>query len=207
MRLVIARVGRAHGIRGEVTADVRTDSPDERFTPGAVLFVTAPPGRAGQSSGPAGLLPGQLTLTGVRDHNGTLLLSFSEVGDRTAAEGLRGALLEADVLEADLPGGSGEEDSWYDHQLIGLRAVAPSGAPLGAVHAVLHGAQDLLVIRRPRAADALVPFVRAIVPEVDVHQGLVVIDAPPGLLSDLPEESAPSASAPSASASSEPDTP
>jgi len=121
-----------------------------------------------------------LTLASVRDHNGTLLLGFDEVADRTAAEALRGALLEADV-----PDDTDEPDAWYDHQLIGLRVVDPDGGALGEVVALEHPpAQDLLVVRRPDGERRLVPFVSALVPTVDVAGGVVVVDAPPGLLDD-----------------------
>ena len=174
MRLVVARIGRAHGIRGEVTVEVRTDAPDERFVPGVTLHVVPPRGPAGRG------LPATLTLESVRDHNGTLLLAFEEVADRTAAEGLRNVLLEAEVPEQ-----SDEPDAWYDHQLVGLRVVDPAGEPLGDVVAVEHPpAQDLLVVRRPDGAQRLVPFVTAIVPTVDVAAGVLVVDAPRGLLDD-----------------------
>ncbi len=175
MRLVVARVGRAHGIRGEVTVELRTDAPGERFVPGARLHLTGAHSLRGVE---------ELVLAGVRDHNGTLLLAFEQVGDRTAAEALRGALLEADV-----PDESDEPDAWYDHQLVGLRVLDPAGAELGEVVAVEHPpAQDLLVVRRPDGARRLVPFVAALVPSVDVPGGTVVVDAPPGLLDDLPDE-------------------
>lgn len=177
MRLTVARIGRAHGIRGEVTVEVRTDSPAERFAPGVTLHVVAPRGPAGRG------LPATLTLASVRDHNGTLLLGFEQVGDRTAAEALRNVLLEADVPDA-----SDEPDAWYDHELVGLRAVDPAGRPLGEVVAVEHPpAQDLLVVRRPDGVRRLVPFVTAIVPSVDVVGGTVVVDAPPGLIDELPD--------------------
>lgn len=175
MRRVVARVGRAHGIRGEVTVEVRTDVPDERFVPGARLHLTSPHAPGGVDD--------VLTLASARDHNGTLLLAFEEVGDRAAAEGLRGALLEADV-----PDDVQEPDAWYDHQLIGLRVEDPAGTPLGEVAAVEHRpAQDLLVVRRPGGGRRLVPFVAALVPSVDIAAGVVVVDAPPGLLDDVVE--------------------
>jgi 16S rRNA processing protein RimM len=171
VRLVVARVGRAHGLRGEVTVEVRTDAPAERFVPGVRLHLTGRHGLAGVDA---------VTLASVRDHNGTLLLAFEEVGDRTAAEALRGATLEADV-----PAETGDPEAWYDHQLVGLRVVDPSGGVLGEVVAVEHPpAQDLLVVRRPTGSDRLVPFVGAIVPTVDVAGGVVIVDAPPGLLDD-----------------------
>jgi 16S rRNA processing protein RimM len=199
MRLVVARVGRPHGIRGEVTVEVRTDVPEERFVTGAVLRVTVP-GRSasggglgvpasGRRSGGPGAAPGlptTLTVLGARDHNGILLLTFAGVADRTAAEGLRGALLEVDV--SDEPDEPDEPDAWYDYQLVGMRAEAPEGTVLGQVAAVEHApAQDLLVIRRPDGVERLVPFVGAIVPTVDVDQGRLVVVDPGGLLTD-PDE-------------------
>jgi 16S rRNA processing protein RimM len=174
MRLTVARVGRAHGIKGEVTVELRTDAPDERFFPGAVLHVVLPP-RVDRP------LPATVVVRTVRDHNGVLLLGLDGVGDRSAADDLRGVELEADV-----PEDSTEPDAWYDHQLVGLSAVDPAGAVLGEVVGVEHaGAQDRLVVRRPDGVRRLVPFVKAIVPAVDVAAGRVVIDAPAGLLDDL----------------------
>jgi 16S rRNA processing protein RimM len=187
MRLVVARVGRPHGVRGEVTVEVRTDAPDERFVPGAVFDVTAPGRSAVRGQARAVAVgprpPARLTLSGVRDHNGTLLLTFAEIGDRNVAETLRGALLETEVPDA-----SDEPDAWYDHQLVGLRAEAPDGTALGTVTAVEHApAQDLLVVRRPDGAQRLVPFVAAIVPTVDVDAGRLVVVDPGGLIGDLDE--------------------
>jgi 16S rRNA processing protein RimM len=175
MRLTIARVGRAHGIRGEVTVEIRTDVPERRFVPGAEFFVDATGSRV---TG----LPSKLVLEAVRDHNGVFLLAFQDVLDRTSADALRGVLLEADV-EDDV-----EDDAWFDHELVGLAAVDPAGRALGEVVAIEHpGAQDRLVVRGLDGVQRLVPFVAAIVPEVDVAAGRVVIDAPPGLLEDLPD--------------------
>lgn len=182
MHLIVARIGRAHGLRGEVSVEVRTDVPDERFVPGAVLRVEDGPGR--RSLAAAGV-PVDLTIGRVRDHNGIVLLTFDEVGDRTTAESLRNVLLEAEVGET-----SAEEDAWYDHELVGLRVAGPDDETLGEVTAVQRGgAQDLLVVRSAAAGDdRLVPFVKALVPEVDVANGRIVVLAPPGLLEDLPED-------------------
>jgi 16S rRNA processing protein RimM len=181
VRLIVARIGRAHGLRGEVSVEVRTDAPEARFVDGAVLHVEDGPRRRAllATGGPT-----TLTLTRVRDNNGTLLLSFAEVGDRSAAENLRDVVLEAEVGEE-----SDEPDAWYDHELVGLAVEDPGGVRLGEVIAVQHpGAQDLLVVRSASGAgDRLVPFVSAIVPEVDVKGGRIVMTAPPGLLEDLPE--------------------
>jgi len=181
MRLVVARVGRAHGLRGEVSIEVRTDAPDRRFVKGTVLHVED--GSLRRSLTAAGVAT-TLTLARTRNNNGTLLLTFEEVGDRTAAEALRDARLELEV-----PDSSDEPDAWYDHELVGLKAVDRAGRELGELVAVQHpGAQDLLVVRTPDGQDRLVPFVGAIVPEVDVAGGRIVLDPPAGLLED-PDES------------------
>lgn len=91
MQLVVARIGRAHGIKGEVTVEVRTDEPELRLAPGAVL-----------ATDPA--TAGPLTIETGRVHSGRLLLRFEGVRDRTAAEGLRNILLIADVDPEELPG-------------------------------------------------------------------------------------------------------
>ncbi|ACY98959.1 MULTISPECIES: ribosome maturation factor RimM [Thermomonospora] len=167
-QVVVGRIGRPHGVRGEVTVDVRTDDPDARFAPGAVLD-TDPPHL------------GPLTVERARWHVGRLLLRFTGVDDRTAAEKLRGTWLVVDT--GDLPPLE-DPDEFHDHELIGLTAVTTDGTPVGTVRDILHYAQDLLVIRRETGGEALVPFVAALVPEVDVAGGRIVIDPPPGLLDE-----------------------
>ena len=164
--VVVGRIGRPHGVRGEVTVEVRTDDPDRRFTPGAVL-ATDPSSR------------GPLTIDGVHWHSGTLLLRIAGVDSREAAEELRNT--ELVVAVDDLPELE-DPDSFYDHQLVGLTARLADGSQLGEVTAVRHEAQDLLVVRRSDGAEALVPFVTAIVPTVDVAGGYLVVDPPEGLL-------------------------
>jgi len=164
MQLVVGRIGRAHGIRGEVSVEIRTDDPGARFAPGSSL--------ATEESGP-------LTIETVREHSGRLLVRFAGIADRTAAETLRGTLLLVD--SADIPPTS-DPDEFHDHELIGLSAITADGASLGEIVDVEHHGQDLLVLRRPTGEDALVPFVGAIVTAVDVPAGHVVLDPPPGLL-------------------------
>jgi 16S rRNA processing protein RimM len=197
MRLVVARIGRSHGLRGEVTVEVRTDVPEQRFLPGASLFVTD--GARHRELSAAGR-PTTLTVTTVRDHNGVLLLGFAEVPDRTAAEALRDTLLESDV-----PDDSQEPDAWYDHQLVGLAVHDPAGTLIGEVVRVEHRpAQDLLVVRRPAGQERLVPFVQALVPEVDVTGGRIVISAPGGLLDDDDAEDDPAGNGSGAGAADRP---
>jgi 16S rRNA processing protein RimM len=164
--VVVGRIGRPHGVRGEVTVEVRTDDPDLRFVPGAVLR-TDPPER------------GPITITGVHWHSGTLLLRLEGVDSREAAEAVRNT--ELVVAVADLPEIE-DPDSYYDHQLVGLTARMPDGTEIGQVTVIRHEAQDLLVVRRADGGEALIPFVSAIVPTVDLEGGFVVVDPPEGLL-------------------------
>ena len=122
---------------------------------------------------------GPLTVTGARHHHGRLLVRFAEVPDRTAAEALRGTLLVVDAASA----GDTGEDEWWDHDLVGLAAVTPDGRPLGTVTDVVHvPGPPLLAVVDGDGREVLVPFVSAIVPEVDVAGGRLVVDAPPGLV-------------------------
>jgi 16S rRNA processing protein RimM len=169
MQLVVGRVGRPHGIRGEVTVQVHTDDPDLRFAAGAVL-ATEPAAR------------GPLTISSLRWHSGRLLVTFAGHAGRESAEDLRGTILVMDSADVGPPE---DPDEFNDYQLVGLEVRTLGGEPVGVVADVLHQGQDLLVVRPPsgRAGDPiLVPFVAAIVPEVDVAAGRLVIDPPPGLL-------------------------
>ncbi|MCW2637540.1 MAG: rimM [Blastococcus sp.] len=169
--VVVGRIGRPHGVRGLVTVEVRTDDPDLRFEPGAVL-VTEPAER------------GPLTVVDKRWHSGTLLLQLAGpdgvvFSTREALEPVRNTLLLVPV--SDLPE-LDDPDSYYDHELVGLAAQLADGTLLGEVTGVRHEGAELLVVRRTDGGELLVPFVRAIVPTVDVAAGHVVIDPPEGLL-------------------------
>jgi 16S rRNA processing protein RimM len=173
MRVIVGRAGRPHGIRGELVIGVRTDEPDLRFAVGAVLDVHAEPEPTGDQSA--------LTVARARWHSGQLLVTFEGITDRTAAGELTGSWLSVD--SGQLPH-TGDPDEFRDHELIGLSVRTPDGGLVGVVTNVLHHGQDLLVIKRADggAQECLVPFVKAIVPEVDVAARLLVIDPPPGLL-------------------------
>jgi 16S rRNA processing protein RimM len=169
MQLVVGRIAKPHGVRGELTVEVRTDDPELRLAVGEVL-ATEP-----ASAGP-------LTVTRTRWHSGHLLVTFDGVGDRDRAEQLRGTLLvvdSADLEDIDDP------DEFRDYQLIGLSVVTVDGEHVGEVSDVLHYGQDLLVVAgagKRVGAEILVPFVAAMVPQVDLEAGRVVIDPPEGLL-------------------------
>lgn len=161
MQLTAAIVGPAHGLRGEVILDVRSDDP-EVLAPGASLEI------AGRGAA--------LTVRSVRVHKDRVLASFEECASREDAEALRGARLLVEEHE--------EEDAWYPHQLKGLAARTPGGEDLGTVTGLTPGAaQDLLLVKTP-AGTVMVPFVTQLVPTVDVEGGVVIIDAPPGLFDD-----------------------
>jgi 16S rRNA processing protein RimM len=167
VQLVVGRIAKAHGVHGEVAVEVRTDDVERRFAVGAVL-ETEPPER------------GPLAVRAVRPHSGRLLVHFDAVDDRFAADALRGTMLVVD--SATSPPTDDPEEFW-DHDLVGLAAVTGAGQRNGRVEAVLHPSGTvLLAVRREDGAELLVPFVAAIVPEVDVAAGRLVVDPPDGLL-------------------------
>ncbi|MBF6354709.1 ribosome maturation factor RimM [Nocardia higoensis] len=171
MELVVGRVAKSHGVRGELVVDVRTDDPDARFAEGTSLR-----GRMPRSTGTR-----EFTVESAREHSGRLLVSLAGVGDRSAADALRGMLFVVD--SADLPP-SDDPDEFYDHELEGLTVRDTAGAEIGTVTEVLHSAAgELLAVRAAEdGRQILVPFVTAIVPTVSIAEGLVVIDPPEGLL-------------------------
>ncbi len=177
--VLVARIGKPHGLRGEVSVQVHTDSPDERFSVGAV-FAVDPPER------------GPLDLVSVRVHQGRYLLGFDGVGSREGAELLRGTRL---FVPLDRPGGQKVDDlsadpspappaeEFYEDELVGLSVRLVSGEDVGQVSALhTRPAQDLLEVLLHDGGTALVPFVEQLVPTVDVASGVVVIDPPSGLL-------------------------
>ncbi|MET0237673.1 MAG: ribosome maturation factor RimM [Kibdelosporangium sp.] len=169
MDVVVGRVAKAHGIHGELAVDVRTDSPEQRFAVGSVVAARLRDGTAKS-----------LTLATVRPHSGRLLVTFDEVPDRTAAESMRGALLLADT--ESLPPNE-DPDEFYDHELEGLAALLLDGTVIGTVREVAHSlGGELLVVDKTDGGELLVPFVREIVPEVDIAGRRVVLDPPEGLL-------------------------
>ncbi len=171
MQLVVGRIGRAHGIKGDVFVEVRTDEPELRLGPGAVLLTD-----------PAAT--GPLTVESGKVHSGRLLIRFAGVKDRTDAEALRGTMLIAEVDPEEMPE---DPEEYYDHQLIGLDVVLLDGTPIGELTEVVHlPSQDLLTVTRPDGTEVLIPFVARIVPTIDLENQRAVID-PPGGLIDLTE--------------------
>ena len=171
IEVVVGRIGKPHGLRGEVTVEVRTDEPERRFVAGQTLAAEPPRGSGN------GLK--NLEIVSLRWHQSTLLVRFAEIADRTAAEGARGTLLLAHLEPEETPE---DPDEFYDHQLVGLGVVDLEGREIGTVTGVVHGAQDLLEVEATDGRPTLVPFVSALVPEVDVPGGRVVVADRPGLV-------------------------
>ena len=177
MQLQVARIGKPHGIRGEVTVQVLTDAPEARFVPATEFLVE-----------PARL--GPLTVSSARWNKDILLLGFEQVADRNRAEEIRGAKLFVETEELQDDG----EEGWYEHELVGLEARVGSQV-VGKVTALnTMPAQDLLVIEGADGKEILVPFVEEIVPEVNPDGGYVLLVPPPGLFelnSDEPKSDEP----------------
>lgn len=162
VKVVVGRIGRAHGIRGELAVEVRTDEPERRFAPGSSVVCSG--GRS-------------LTVAATRQQGTKFVVRFAEVPDRNVAETLHGQVLEAEVDPAEVP----DDDAFYDRQLTGLE-VRVGDAVVGSVARVDHlPAQDLLVITTP-TGELLVPFVEALVPEVDLDAGYLTVVDLPGLI-------------------------
>lgn len=167
MQVTVGRIGRPHGIRGDVVVGVRTDEPEARFAVGARLD-TDPPGK------------GPLTVAAVRWQSGELIVRFKGIKDRTVAGELGGTWL---IIDSAALAPLDDPDEFRDHELVGLTVRTATGVVVGEVTDVLHHGQDLLAVKPASAgAEILVPFVKAIVTDVDIAGGTLVIDPPPGLL-------------------------
>jgi 16S rRNA processing protein RimM len=171
VEVIVGRIGRAHGLRGELTVEPRTDEPERRFAAGARLRAEGD-GRS-------------FTVAASRWHSGHLLVRFEGVDDRTAAEAVRGVVLLTDVPGDESAGG---EDEFWDRDLIGLTVLTADGQSAGTVRRVLHSAQDLLEIATTAGVVRLVPFVAALVPSVDLAAGTLTLADVAGLLDDEAEE-------------------
>jgi 16S rRNA processing protein RimM len=175
-QLRVGRLTKAHGLKGALKLELFTDDPARRFVPGAVFTLQVPTGSPWHGK--------TLTLTELRWYNGHPVGFFEGVSDRSEAETLVKAIL---WIEQDSAEASPEEDAWYDHQLVGL-AVHRDGEKVGTVARVDHfPAQDLLIVATA-TGEVMVPFVKAIVPAVDIQTGVVTVTPPVGLFEEVPEE-------------------
>lgn len=174
-QLRVGRLTKAHGLKGAIKIELYTDAPERRFVPGAVFSLQVPTTSPWHGK--------TIELIELKWYNGNPVAFFVDVNDRTAAESLIKAILwiEQDPTEV-------EDDAWFDHQLVGL-AVVRDGNTVGTVARVDHlPAQDLLAVTTPDGAEVLIPFVKAIVPAVDIAGGTVTVTPPLGLFEDAPED-------------------
>jgi len=175
-QLRVGRLIKAHGLKGALKVELYTDDPERRFTPGATFTLQVPTTSDWHGK--------SLELIELRWYNTHAVAFFKDVPDRTVAETLVKAILWVEQDAAELPA---EEDAWYDHQLVGL-AVLRDGVKIGTVSQIDHlPAQDLLTVKT-ETGDVLVPFVKAIVPVVDVKAGTLTVTPPPGLFEQLPDD-------------------
>ena len=173
----MGRLLKAHGLKGAIKLELYTDSPNERFVPGAVLKLQVP-----ETSPWFGKT---VTVKELRWYNQSPVIFLEGIEDRDASEQLIRAILLIDTDADALPT---EEDAWYDHQLVGLK-VLRDGIEVGTITRVDHlPSQDLLTVKTG-SGDVFVPFVKAIVTSVDVAAGIATIDPPEGLFEvNVPSE-------------------
>lgn len=178
-QLRVGRLTKAHGLKGALKLELFTDDPERRFVPGAVFSLQVPKESPWHGE--------HLTFRELRWYNQQPVGFFEGVDDRTAAETLVKAILWVEI--GDEPEADAEPDAWYDHQLVGL-AVVRDGVRIGEVAHVDHlPAQDLLVVKTA-GGEVMVPFVAAIVPEVDLEAGTVTVTPPAGLFEELADDAA-----------------
>jgi 16S rRNA processing protein RimM len=175
-QLLVGRLTKAHGLKGAIKLELFTDDPGRRFVPGAVFTLQVPTSSPWHGK--------KLELVELRWYNQQPVGFFKDVPDRTTAETLAKAIL---WIDQDDDADSGEDDAWFDHQLVGLRVIR-DGEQVGTISRLEHlPAQDLLIVKTP-TGEVMVPFVKAIVPAVDVQAGTVTVTPPTGLFEELPPE-------------------
>ena len=174
MDVVVGRLGRPHGVHGEISVEVRTDDPENRFAIGAKITVKENNKK--------------LTVASTRWHLSRLLIKFEEIQDRTQVDAVRGKLL---VVEVDPNEATLGNNEFYEFQLIDLEVFNTNNEKLGVVKEVLPGsAQALIVVKTLDNKEVMVPFVNQLVPEVDIKNKRVVMNPPNGLFDEENAEDA-----------------
>jgi 16S rRNA processing protein RimM len=174
MDVVVGRLGRPHGVHGEISVEVRTDDPENRFAIGAKITVKENNKK--------------LTVASTRWHLSRLLIKFEEIQDRTQVDAVRGKLL---VVEVDPNEATLGNNEFYEFQLIDLEVFNTNNEKLGVVKEVLPGsAQALIVVKTLDNKEVMVPFVNQLVPEVDIKNKRVVMNPPSGLFDEENAEDA-----------------
>ncbi|HLT68106.1 MAG TPA: ribosome maturation factor RimM [Microbacterium sp.] len=175
-QLRVGRVLKAHGLKGALKLELYTDDPDGRFVPGASFTLQVPEHSRWHRK--------TITVREFRWMNASPVIFFEGIDDRTEAESLVKAILWVDQDDSSPE----EPDAWYDHQLIGLDAVRGDEV-LGRIARVDHlPSQDLLIVSVGET-EVMVPFVSAIVPEVDLEGGRIIMTPPAGLFEEIPGDS------------------
>ena len=176
MQLRVGRLTKAHGLKGAIKIELYTDDPARRFFPGALFTLQVPTSSPWHGK--------SLELVELKWYNTHPVAFFKDVADRSAAETLIKAIL---WIDQDLTEDSGEEDAWFDHQLIGLKVIR-DGSQIGVMSQIDHfPAQDLLTVTTAEG-DVLVPFVKAIVSAVDLVAGTMTVTPPVGLFEEIPDD-------------------
>jgi len=170
--VIVGRVRKVHGLRGELVVEAITDRPDEVFSPGRSVV-------AGATDGTIGRRPRQLNVEGRRPFKGGFIIAFEEIQDRDEGELYRGRFLL--VPGSELP--ERAPDEVYVHELHGLRVELTDGTPVGTVTDVYELPQGLAVdVRREGMSSVVIPYRAEVVRDVDVAAGRLVVDPPPGML-------------------------
>jgi len=168
MDLVVGRLGRPHGVHGEISVEVRTDEPELRFAKGSKLSVK-------ESNN-------QLTVLSSRWHQEKMLVKFEEITDRDLANEIKGKTL---TIKIDPNSIETKKDQYYEFQLVDLKVIDKNNKTLGQIKEVITNlAQDLLVVETVDKREVLVPFVKQIVTNVDLNKKLVIMDPPTGLFDE-----------------------
>lgn len=166
--MAVGLISSAHGLRGEVKVELHTDFP-ERFAPEVVVYL-------GEDLEEA-------TISSARPHQGQILLQFEGITDRSQADALRGVWIF--VSEDDAV--SLEEGTYYVHDIIGLSVQTTSGELLGTVeHVMPTGANDVYIVQTPGddRREILIPAIEEVIKEIDLDQGIMIIEPLPGLLDE-----------------------
>ena len=164
-RIPAGYVRRAHGIGGDVVVRGMLQDAGERFVVGAIL-------RTNEDE------PREFEIESIRGHQGDYIVTFVEIGDRNAADAMRGIQFTIDRSDRrEL-----ESREWWPEDLVGCAVVTTEGETVGVVaDAITGAAQDRIVVETPDGVRGEVPFVSELVPDVDVENRRIVVDLPEGL--------------------------
>ncbi len=164
--VVIGRLRKPHGLRGEMLLEVLTDHPEVRFYPGAVIYV-----------GPRRIA---LTIRDVKPHRDGLLLAFEGYPDRTSVEPLRNQWITIETDEVVPPH---ESDEYYDFQVLGMEVRTEEGRTLGQLVEIIETAgNDVFVVEPEVGPEILLPATGEVLREVRPDEGLVIVRLIPGLV-------------------------